>query len=166
MKLLPSLLLGLALAGAARAADPAEPLRVTWAEHTLRLAPADLAALPRSECTVTDPHTQQALHFSGVKVSELLVRAGAPLGEKLHGRMLRLAVIVRARDGYAVVFGLADFDAAFRPQPILIADRCNDAPLSAKAAPWQLVVPGDQRPARWARMVSSIEVVDLGGNPP
>ena len=107
-----------------------------------------------------DPHEKKMHEFTGVAVSEILARAGAPSGEKLHGHALRQIVIFSARDGYAVSFSLADFDAAYSDRTILLADQEDGAPLTDTAGPLRLIVSGDKKASRWERMVSSIEVVD------
>ncbi|HEY1789764.1 MAG TPA: molybdopterin-dependent oxidoreductase, partial [Verrucomicrobiae bacterium] len=112
---------------------------------------AEFAALPHTKIKLMDPHEKKAHRFSGVAVSELLARAGAPSGEKLRGHALRLIVIFRARDGYAVSFSLADFDADYSNRTIFLADEEDGAPLSATAGPLRLIVPGDKKAARWER---------------
>ena len=100
------LLLFVGVAAVLSAAEPA--LSVTAAGKTLAFTAAEFAALPRTTITARETHTQKEHRYAGVTARELLVRAGAPLGEKLRGAALRLGVIVRCRDGYAVAFALAD----------------------------------------------------------
>ncbi|HVU18514.1 MAG TPA: molybdopterin-dependent oxidoreductase [Candidatus Didemnitutus sp.] len=137
-------------------------VRVTGPAGEAHYTISALAALPQSDCTVTEAHGGGEAHFSGVPVRELLLKVGLPVGEALRGKFLRMAVLVRCADGYAVVFTLTDFDPAFSERNILLALRRNGAPLSDKAGPFQLIVPGDKRPARWARQVVSIEIVTVG----
>lgn len=157
-------LLFLLLAGALPAAEPI--LKIAGGEKPLAFTAAEFAALPRTELTVADPHNQAPRHFSGVAVRELLARAGAPLGEKLRGPALQLAVVFRAKDGYGVVFALAEFDEAFSNRTLVLADREEGQPLADKAAPLQLVAPGDKKAARWARMITAIEIVSLADGAP
>ena len=42
---------------------------------------------------------------------------------------------------------------------ILLADRVDGKPLPASEAPWRLIIPGDQRPARSARQVVTVRVL-------
>jgi DMSO/TMAO reductase YedYZ molybdopterin-dependent catalytic subunit len=60
------------------------------------------------------------------------------------------------------VFALAEFEDAFNSRTILLVDRQDGQPLPEAIGPLRLVVPGDKRPARWARMVTSLEVVPVG----
>lgn len=69
-----------------------------------------------------------------------------------------------SRGGYAVVFAWAEFDAAFSRRTLLLADKVDGKPLADTAGPSQLVAPGDTRAARWARMVTSLDVVSLGAS--
>jgi len=127
--------------------------------HPLTLSAADLAAMPRR--TITASAHQLSGTWEGVEVRELLARAGVPSGEALRGRALALAVVVSGADGYRVVFGIAEFDPAFTDRVAILADRKDGAPLAANAAPFQLVMTDEKRPARWVRQVVAIEVVSL-----
>jgi len=156
------LLFLLAAAAAASAAEPG--LKIVTPEKTLTLSAGELAALPRVEVAALEPHGKQEHRYTGVAVRDVLARAGVPLGEKLRGPALQLVVRIGSRDGYAVVFALAEFDTAFSRRTLLLADRVDGKPLADTAGPLQLVAPGDTRAARWARMVTSLEVVSVGAS--
>jgi len=141
------LLLFLAAAAGLAAAEPI--LQLTAPGKTLALTAAEIAALPRTEITVVDPHDQKEHRYAGVAMHELLARAGAPSGSKLTGAALQLVVLVRGRDGYTVAFALAEFDPDF------------GMPLPENAAPLRLIMPGDKEAARWVRKVASIDVAPL-----
>jgi hypothetical protein len=98
--------------------------------------------------------------FTGVAVSDVLALVSAPSGEKLRGPALRQIVVFSARDGYAVSFSLADFDADYSDRAIFLADQEDGASLSGNAGPLCLIVPGDKKAARWVRTVINIEIVD------
>ncbi len=138
----------------------AEPiLRLTGAAGTVTLTAAEFAALPRQEIAAVEPHEKKERRYSGVAVRDLLTRIGAPLGADLRGPALTTGVLVRCQDGYTVLYSLAEFDAAFSTRTILLADREDGAPPPATAAPLRLVAPGDTRGARWARMVTALELI-------
>jgi DMSO/TMAO reductase YedYZ molybdopterin-dependent catalytic subunit len=65
---------------------------------------------------------------------------------------------VGASDGYRVVIGLAETDPGVRHEKILLADRVEGGPLPPTEGPFRLVVEGDLRPVRSARMVTAISV--------
>jgi hypothetical protein len=61
-----------------------------------------------------------------------------------------------------VVYALAEFDEAFNGRTILLVDREDGHVLGDGMGPVRIVVPGDKRPARWARMVTSLDVLSVG----
>ena len=150
-------LLALTVAATLRAGD-APLLTVAYGPERVRFTPADFAALPHTEIRAFDGHRKQEHRYAGVPVRVLLDRVHAPLGEKLRGTALRCVVEVKSRDGYQVVFALAEFDDAFTTRTILLADQEDGAPLPAAAGPLQIISAGDQRPTRWARQVNAIEI--------
>jgi DMSO/TMAO reductase YedYZ molybdopterin-dependent catalytic subunit len=96
---------------------------------------------------------------------DLLKRSGVPTGEAIRGRELAKYVVVTGADGYRVVFALADLDSAFTDRTVLLADSRNGAALPDNALPFQLIVAGEKRPARWVRQVVSIEVLEASRVP-
>jgi hypothetical protein len=157
-----ALLAGLAFLGTLglRAAEPR--LTIVYDGKTTPFLGAELSMLPHQDVTAFDFHEKQSHVYSGVPVRDLLAKAGVQFGEKLRGKSLRQAVIVHCRDHYDIVFALAEFDDAFNSRTILLVDRQDGQPLPDALGPVRLVVPGDKRPARWARMVTSLEVVSVG----
>jgi hypothetical protein len=99
--------------------------------------------------------------FQGVALRDVLIKAGIPLGDALRGPALARVVIASAPDGYRVVYAIAELDAAFTDQVVLVADRRDGRPLLPDTGPLQIVVPSDKRPARWIRQVNKIEVRQL-----
>jgi hypothetical protein len=124
--------------------------------QTARLAAADLAALPRQSVSLT--HDGRTVVYSGAPLAAILRRVGAPAGPALHGPELADIVVVTARDGYRVALALADTDPLVRPGRIILADQADGAPLPPTEGPFRLIVEGDLRAARAARMVSDIAV--------
>ena len=127
--------------------------------RSIVLSAADLSSMPRGSITTTD--RGEAVTFEGVPVRELLSRVDVPVGEALRGPELAQAVVVTGADGYRVAFGIAEFDSAFTDRIALLADRRNGAALRDNAAPFQLVLTGEKRPARWVRQVVAIDVVPV-----
>jgi len=119
----------------------------------------ELDALPRVTVSVEQ---HGAVHvFEGALLGDVLAKAGVPRGKAIHGAELADVVLIEARDGYKVALDLAGTDAATRAERVILADRMDGAPLDAEKGPFQLVIEGDLRPARAARMVSSIKVERL-----
>lgn len=162
MRLLRSSLLALAFAASVLSALAAEPfLKVTGPAKTLSFTAAEFAALPRTEAKLAEQMGKQERTYAGVTMRELLTRAGAPLGDGMRGDAHLLAVIVRCKDGYSVLYALAEFDENFSTRTILLADQEDGQILPPSAAPLRIVAPGDKRGARSARQVVAIEIVSL-----
>ena len=115
-----------------------------------------LAGLPRDTVTPTF-HNAAPQRFSGVHLRELLARAGFA-GERIRGRALASYLVVEARDGYRVSFGVADLDTALVAHRLVLVDSVDGRPLPPNEGPWRLIVAGDAHGARSARMVGAIRV--------
>jgi hypothetical protein len=120
---------------------------------------ADLKKLPRTTVEVAD-RSGKKVKYSGVAVHQLLSQANAPLGEELRGEALRCYVSVKARDEYRVIFALCEFDPVFTDRIILLADEQDGKPLDEESGPFQIIVPGEKRRARWVRRVDRIRVME------
>ena len=143
--------------GVARAEDAAPSVALTGLDgQQASITLEQLDALPRVTISVEQHGTVHA--FEGALLGDVLAKVGVPRGKAIHGAELADVVIVEARDGYKVALDLAGTDAATRTDRAILADRMDGAPLDAEKGPFQLVVEGDLRPARAARMVSSIRV--------
>ncbi len=136
----------------------AQSLSITGeVEKPVTLSADDIKALPHHEVTGKDRDGKE-LHFSGVPVIELLKKAGVTTGNELRGENLAKYAVVKAIDGYEVVFALPEFDPAFASQVIILADSVDGAALPAGTGPFRMVVPNEKRPARWVREVKSIDI--------
>jgi DMSO/TMAO reductase YedYZ molybdopterin-dependent catalytic subunit len=124
----------------------------------LTLNASDIAALPHQ--MVTTEGRGGIVRYEGVPLIEILKRAGAATGEALRGPELAKYVLVSGADGYRTVFALAELDAAFTDRVVILADKRDGAPLPDTAAPYQIIVPGEKRPARWVRQVVAIDVME------
>lgn len=116
-----------------------------------------IAKLPHVDVRASDHGVTGT--WSGVPLSTILAAAGVPLGEALHGKNLALYVRISAADGYRVVYALAELDPQFRNEPVILADHRDGEVLDAKEGPLRIVAPTDQRPARWIRQVTRIDVL-------
>ena len=133
-------------------------LRVTGeVPNHLELSVADITAFQRQTIRVADDQGAQ-VEYSGVVVAEILKKAGAPLGKELKGPNMAIGLVAIAPDGYRVLFSLAEFDPAFSDRVIILADRRDGKPLDNREGPLRIIVPGDNRHARWIRGVDALEV--------
>jgi len=125
---------------------------------TIKISLQDLSRMPRLTLDIREPHKGEMQHYEGVRLSDLLAKAGVPLGEKLRGRGLATYVVATASDGYAVVYSIAELDPAMTDNQVIVADTINSKPLEPKEGPLKIVVPGDKRPARWIRMLTDLRI--------
>jgi hypothetical protein len=127
------------------------------AGQSVTVGALDLKAMPHRTVTVSE-HGRAAA-YSGVPVTLLLAKVGAPRGDSLRGAAMVLAVAVTGADGYRVVLTLPDTDPAFRDEAAILADSADGRILDSRLGPLRLIVEGDKRPARWVRGVTSLAIV-------
>ena len=137
----------------------ASVLRITGVPHPLELTRQDLAKMPRTELKAASHGETNT--YAGVSMRELLTRAGVPSGEALRGPELAKVVVAIGADGYRAAFSVAEFDPAFTDRMSLLADAKDGQPLSGDAAPYQLILDGEKRPARWVRQVVELRLVSV-----
>ena len=130
------------------AGDVSQPLSLTGEE---------LAKLPRQTVRAKG-HDGVESHYEGVSLIEVLAKAGVPTGKDLRGPAMALYVVVEAADGYRAVFALAELDSAFTDRVVLLADHRDGKPFSAREGPFQVIVPGEKKHARWVRQVIRLKV--------
>ncbi len=127
---------------------------------TLTIKAEELASMPRASAPVNEPDGSKVI-YEGVLLREVLSKAGAPFGKQLRGANMASYVIAKARDGYQVVFTLAELDPQFGDEKILVVDRRDGKPLSGNQGPLRIFCAGDKEGARSVRMLESLEVVRL-----
>ncbi len=113
-------------------------------EKPLSLSVEDVRQLSRKTLKVTNPHKKEET-YEGVLVTELLKRAGVPLGAQLRGATMATYIQADAGDGYRVVFSLAELDADFQDSDVIVADMMDGAPLDDKVGPFRLIAPRDKK---------------------
>jgi hypothetical protein len=119
---------------------------------------AMLNALPR--VTVTAPsHDKRS--FEGTELRAVLTLAGVKETEGLKGQLLARVVTVVASDGYRMVLPLSDLDPSIGNLKVFLVNRVDGAPIPEEDGRWRLVIPSDERPARWVKLIVRLEVSDL-----
>jgi len=126
----------------------------------LQLKAENLAKMPRESVFIHEEDGGN-IQYEGVLLREVLMRAGAPLGKDLRGKALATYIRAKARDGYEVVFGLGEIDAAFGNASILVAHKRDGKALFGYQGPFRLICPNDKAGARSVRMLETIEIVRL-----
>jgi hypothetical protein len=126
-------------------------------QTSISLSPADFHALQHISITVHNGHTGSDETYSGAPLATLLAKINAPMGNELRGETMTSYLIATGSDGYAVVLSLAEVDPVFHENQIIVADSRDGQPLG-KNGLFQLIVPGDKRPARWVHNLVSISL--------
>ena len=126
-------------------------------DHPLSLSLRDLEALPKQVARGVD-HGGETAEFDGTNLIDVLKKAGAPVGDRLRGKMSAAYVVVEAADGYRVVFSLAELDPSFTDKVVMLAHRRDGKPLGESEGPLRVIVPNEKRHGRWIRMVKSMTV--------
>lgn len=117
-----------------------------------------LSAMPTLEINVSNREGNQDT-YSGVRISDILVKAGATLGTDLRGENLAKYLIVEALDGYEAVFSLPEIDPEFTDQISIVAFNLNGEPLPVGMGPFRIIIPHEKRQARWVREVKSLKIL-------
>jgi DMSO/TMAO reductase YedYZ molybdopterin-dependent catalytic subunit len=130
-------------------------------EKPLSLSMDDLRRLPRQTISVKNEHAAKDEVYEGTPLAGLLKQAGVVQGPRLRGKAMATYVVAEGADGYKVIFSLAELDSDFEDSGVLVADTLDGKPLGDKLGPLRLVAPHDKRPARWVRMLRSIQVVNV-----
>jgi DMSO/TMAO reductase YedYZ molybdopterin-dependent catalytic subunit len=125
--------------------------------QSLKLYQSDLEKMKRVTVRYKG-HDTVAHSYTGVPVLEILNQAGVTLGKQLRGKNLAKFLLVNAADGYQVVFSLAEVDTSFNKKEIILADKMDNKPIPSNPGPFQLIVPGEKKPARSCREVISFTI--------
>jgi hypothetical protein len=125
----------------------------------VEMTAGDFAKLPR-HTAVLNNHGKQ-VKYEGALLHDVLARGGIDFGKELRGKQLSSYVAASARDGYEVVFALADFDPTIVDADIIVADKREGQSLQANEGPLRIIVPHDKRPTRSLRMLQEIDIVQL-----
>jgi hypothetical protein len=148
----------LCLAAAPATTQPGALLKVSGqVPHPLSLTAQALATMPHVTLATKDRDGKET-SYSGVPIRTILDQAGVPSTQRMRNGAVALALVVEAADGYRAVFSLIEIDTQPADRPVLLADQRDSKPLVPPEAPWRLIVPGDQRPTRWVRQVTTLRI--------
>lgn len=129
-----------------------------------QIATADLAKLKRVSVKASAHNTSGT--FEGWSLGEVLAAMGVEFGEKLRGARLASYLMVEAADSYQVIFALPELDPGFTDKVVILADRRDGQPLSKDEGPYRIIAPDEKRPARWARQVTTLRIVNASTRKP
>jgi hypothetical protein len=120
------------------------------------LSLSDLSKLPQQ--TVKTTGHGAPVTFQGVLLADVLSKVALPTGDKFHHTAASYYLLVEAQDGYRAVFAWAELDPTFMDKAIYVVTGRDGKPLADKDGPFQLVVPGEKRNARWVRQVTALRL--------
>lgn len=123
------------------------------------LTAAEFQTLPRIDVEATN-HDKDRVKYSGVRLAVLLAKVGLPEGEPLKGDWVRRYVLVEAHDGYAAVYAVSEIDLTMTDDEVILADRCNGAPLNDHDGPLQIIAPAEKRHSRCVRQVTRLSLIE------
>jgi hypothetical protein len=135
------------------APKPSTSLTVTLEGTAQTLSPDDLRAMPQVTVKVVNAHSEQEESYSGVRLSEILAKAGSKLGKEL----LHSYVLASGTDGYWALFGGTEILPGGNAGEFLVALTLNGKPLE-RDGQLKLVNTEDKKPERWIRNLSAIAV--------
>ncbi|MBP2617775.1 hypothetical protein [Chryseobacterium jejuense] len=74
--------------------------------------------MPRKEASLKDK--EGSVHvYTGVSIQDILAKAGAPSGKELHGENISKYLLAKCKDGYQVLFSLAELDASIADKNVI-----------------------------------------------
>ncbi len=79
---------------------------------------------------------------------------------KTKNRLMRLIAVIRASDGYSVVFSLAEISPSIGKTTVWVALDIDGQDLPPRDAPMKLIVPTDGMPARSVHALQTITILD------
>jgi len=115
-----------------------------------------LRQMPQESVSLANPHPTTAEQYEGVLLRNLLAKVDTTIGKKLHPEDLRDYVEVAGRDGYRLVFALAELDPSLQDNHVLVAISNEGKPLDDMLGPVRVIAPQDKRQARSVRQVTTI----------
>ena len=135
-------------------------LTLTINGHSTALTVADLQGLPQKTITVHNEHTKTDETYTGVLLSELLARYGAPFDHANEKNIFHSYLRVEGTDHYYVLYSGSEIESAIHNADVIVAITLDGKPL-ADDGQIKLVASADKRPARWVRNLSAISVVTV-----
>jgi hypothetical protein len=141
-------------------AIPSTSLVLTVYGKTTTLTVADLQALPQKTITVHNEHTKADETYTGVVLSDLLAKYGAPFDRANEKTIFHSYIRAEGTDHYYVLYSGSEVEGALHNADVMIALTLDGKPL-ADDGQLKLVASGDKRPARWVRNLSAISVVTV-----
>lgn len=139
---------------------PSTSLVLTVYGKTTTLTVADLQSLPQKTITVHNEHAKADETYTGVLLSDLLARYGAPFDRANEKSIFHSYVRAEGTDHYYVLYSGSEVESAMHNADVIVATALNGKTL-ADDGQIKLVASADKRPARWVRNLSAISIVTV-----
>ena len=124
----------------------------------LKLSLEDLTGMEQTEVTAEDRDGKEHT-FKGVRLATVLHAAGVTMGKELRGKNLTKYILLKAGDGYEVIFSIPEIDPEFTDQTVILAYLVDGDPLKKDEGPFRIIAPNDKKHARWIRELRSINIL-------
>jgi hypothetical protein len=142
---------------AAAWADPGALTVTGGPTGPLRLSIDEIRQLPPARIMAETEHGGST-EYDCVTIAAFLSKADFPMGESIRGKKLADYLIAEAHDGYRAVFSLPEIDPQFTDRTVYLCHTRSGRPLPADEGPFRLIIPKEQRHARWMRQVELLSV--------
>ena len=129
-------------------------------DHPTQWTMHELQALFTDAVVVTD-ELEKSAEYRCVSFQQLLERAGAVSGKAIKGERLTDYLVVTAADNYRVLFALPEIDALFANRKFFLCHTKNGNLLPEEEGPLRVLIPDEQRHARWVRHVTEFTIRHL-----
>jgi hypothetical protein len=113
----------------------------------------------RQSVVMAKAHDEKVHRYTGVSLADLLIKSGVMLGDSAKRQTINSYIVVTAADNYKAIYTVAELDTLFANRLIILANRMDKKPLPVQDGPFQMIVPGEKKHARWVRQVNSIQLV-------
>lgn len=108
--------------------------------------------MPQQTVKVMNGHSKKEESYTGVRLSNVLAKAGAKLGkETLHGY-----VVAKGTDGYWVLYSCEEVVSEVHAGEVIVAIGMDGKTLEGDGA-MKLISTEDKKPKRWVRNLAAVE---------
>ena len=135
-------------------------LTLTVGGVSKQLSARDLSAMPQSQVTVHNAHTNRDETYTGVALYDLLSASGFPFNKETQPMYLRSYLRAQGTDFYFVIYSASEVAPDLNSSNVLVATQVDRHDLGREGL-FKLISTGDKRPARWVRNLLSISLVTL-----
>jgi|SRR5215472_14176787 len=128
--------------------------------HENTLTGPELQALLQKTITVHNEHTKMDETYTGVALSDLLAKYGAPFDKESEKKIFHSYLRMEGTDHYYVIYSGSEVESAIHNADVIVATVLNGKPLGDDGQ-IKLVASAEKRPARWVRNLSAITLVTV-----